>query len=170
MTTEELAGLDVVDAVRESLAGRSHGALAEIARRCGVGVSSLYQWGERKPDGRPRMKIPAESVGDFCAATKTDLLLRVIQRDVLESMRPCGDCAQTFTDNQIFKECSDIASCLGRSLEDGKFTEAERTELLREVREFVVAIEHRGKGHVCGDNVEPFRRASTMAEAERMGR
>ena len=69
-----------------------------------------------------------------------------------------------YTQPETMRECVDIAAILSAALEDGKLTDQERADVMRETREFLAALadcEMGGNGRVR------YQRARTLAEAER---
>lgn len=162
MNDEQLRGLTVVDAVHEVWSALPRDQKEEVAAECNVGVSTIYQWGERDDRGAPRMKMAADKVEPFCRASRSTLVADVIAD---RAHRATGRHRARKADPShadCMKEATDIPAALARALQDGVLTEIEKKRVLKEIRELADVLERTP----ARDVPAVFQRAASLAEAE----
>jgi hypothetical protein len=134
----------VVEAVAQTLHGLTAEEREAVRSRLGVGGSTMYQWGEYDDQGRARRNIPAEIIPAFCAATGSDLVLRVVLAQTQERMEreaPVIGRRARVTQGEVMREAVDITGVLARALEDRILTDDERRAVVKEAREFLSALD-----------------------------
>jgi translation initiation factor 6 (eIF-6) len=129
MRKSKSSRMTVAEAVALCWRGLDGEAKEELAAALGVGVSTIYQWSETKEDGTPRLRMPAELVGPFCAGVGNDLLIEVIRARAEAlgmEVTPVGHI-------EVMSELVDPLTAFRNAIGDGVLTPDERALVLREL-------------------------------------
>lgn len=160
-----LDGMTAVEAVRRTIEDIDRPRLRLIAAACGVSEVTVYQWGETNEHGEPRQKIPACKVRLFCEAADNWLVLEALcwESGFVPSPLPETERAQEpVPQPTVMAQATAMLNALAQSFADGLFDEGEQREVAEAIRAFLNALEN------TETNIHQFRRAETLAAAERV--